>query len=76
MFYIVHRPECPWCDKAIDLIEAETDEDFSLVNIYENKLIWNLFRLAQLTTVPQIWYDDEYIGGYQELVNWLKEKEN
>ena len=26
-----------------------------------------LLRKAGLTTVPQIWYGDDYIGGYTEL---------
>ena len=28
-------------------------------------------RLPDVKTVPQIWIDDQYIGGYNELLEWL-----
>ena len=27
--------------------------------------------LPEVKTVPQIWIDDKYIGGYDELLEWL-----
>ena len=27
--------------------------------------------LPEVKTVPQIWIDDEHIGGYDELLEWL-----
>ena len=29
-------------------------------------------RLPNATTVPQIWIDDNHIGGYDELMEWIK----
>ena len=30
-----------------------------------------LKRLPNVKTVPQIWIDDEHIGGYTDLIDWL-----
>ena len=32
--------------------------------------------LPNVKTVPQIWIENEHIGGYDELMVWLKEQQN
>ena len=29
-------------------------------------------RFPDAKTVPQIWIDDKHIGGYDELMEWIK----
>ena len=33
-----------------------------------------LEKLPDVKTVPQIWIDDEHIGGYDDLMKWLENR--
>jgi glutaredoxin len=67
MFYVISRDDCPWCDKAVDYIENM--EETVKVSLYtEHHAILLLMKQAGLKTVPQIWKDSEYIGGYTDLI--------
>ena len=72
MITIYGRPNCSWCDKAKDLATSyqlkyeyrSTDSD-AILN--ELKL-----RLPNVKTVPQIWWYEKYIGGYEDFVTELQ----
>ena len=71
MYTMISKHNCPWCDKAVDHIENILGETVK-VSYYEDSLALKLLLIKSgLTTVPQIWKDKEYIGGYQELVKHL-----
>lgn len=73
MFYIYSKNNCPYCSWAKDLLIKEGFE-YREFNVQEDTTL-----LEQLTdklgfkpkTVPQIWEDDTYVGGYTELVKYL-----
>ena len=62
---------CGYCVEAIK--EFETREwEYTSHNIKHADNYDNLKeRLPDVKTVPQIWIDDEHIGGYDELLEWL-----
>jgi glutaredoxin len=64
-YYIISKDDCHWCDEAIKLLEGETVEVF---HFNQHPMLLKLMDHAKLRTVPQIWVNDHYIGGYQELV--------
>lgn len=66
-YYILSKDNCKWCEKAKEFLKEETVEVFS---IKDHPLLLKLMDNAKLTTVPQIWIDDTYIGGYQELLQY------
>ena len=66
MYYILTRPDCEYCDKAKDLL-IESGKAYSETNILADPIIIKLMIVAKLKTVPQIWYYNDYIGGYTEL---------
>jgi glutaredoxin len=73
MIKIYGKVNCSWCRDAKDLVER-----YSLPYEYIDvgytdgmKELKNL--LPDVKTVPQIWWHDKHIGGYQEFV---KEVEN
>jgi glutaredoxin-related protein len=39
----------------------------------EHPMIVKLMGKADLKTVPQIWHEGQYVGGYTELLEYLKE---
>lgn len=70
MYYMISKPDCPWCDKAKELFEQQ-GEDVVVYDYQEHPMIVKLMFAANLKTVPQIWYDNEHIDGYAELVEWF-----
>ena len=62
---------CGYCVEAITEFESR-DWKYTSHNIKHADNFNNLKSLLpEVKTVPQIWIDDEYIGGYDELLEWL-----
>ena len=62
---------CGYCVEAITEFESR-DWEYTSHNIKHEDNYNNLKELLpDVKTVPQIWIDDEYIGGYDELMEWL-----
>lgn len=79
---IVYGKEtCPYCVKAKQQLE-EAGIEYSYLDVVKDSAA--LYRmipevkahigLKTPVTVPQIWMDDEYIGGSDALEEWLKKK--
>jgi glutaredoxin len=66
MYYILTRNECDYCEKAKQLL-IENGKAYSQTGILADPIIIKLMIVAKLKTVPQIWCDNEHIGGYTEL---------
>lgn len=72
-FTIYSRPACPWCDKAADLI-AQRGFTYDWADYYDLVDTWDTVTLGSMpATVPQIFCEGEYIGGYESLQVFLKE---
>ena len=62
---------CGYCVAASEEFESRGWE-FITHNIKHEDNFKNLKELLpDVKTVPQIWINDEYIGGYDELLEWL-----
>lgn len=65
------EPKCPYCERAKTLldIKGENYEFFELGDDYSREDLRSKINLGpnDLLTVPQIWYGDEYVGGYDKL---------
>lgn len=70
---IYSKDNCPWCDKAKEFFESKniqyTEKKFG-VDFIKEQLIELMPEVPERLTVPQIWINDEYIGGYTDLVAW------
>ena len=67
------KPACGYCVKAKNLLQAKGIE-YEERNIAEGWKIQDLLEAApNAKTMPQIWLDDKYIGGYLELEDELKQ---
>lgn len=75
MFYLITKPDCIYCDKAKELL-TEKGIGFTAYLYTNHRMLTKLMFKAGLKTVPQIWYEGEYIGGYGDLVEWLAKQEN
>lgn len=68
--YTRNDPPCPYCDNAKRLIER-MGQEYEEISISDPGVI-DLFRKRGWKTVPQIFYNDHYIGGYTDLVQFFK----
>ena len=66
MYYVLTRNDCDYCEKAKQLL-IENGKAYSQTGILADPVIIKLMIVAKLKTVPQIWCDNEHIGGYTEL---------
>ena len=64
---------CGFCDAAKKEFEKR-GWDYSMhdINHEDNKKAL-LELVPNAKTVPQIWIDDEYIGGYYDLMTWIED---
>jgi glutaredoxin 3 len=68
------KPNCIWCDRAKDLLTRESIpyiEKVVGVGATKEQL---LEAVPAARSVPQIFIDGVYIGGFQELQEYLHKK--
>ena len=70
-FRVYTTDYCPYCTAAKRLLEryglAYQEVDVS----GDDDARLELARRSGRKTVPQIWYGDEHVGGYDDLVTWM-----
>lgn len=62
---------CGYCTAASKEFEERGWEYIGRNIKHEDNKQELLKRLPNVKTVPQIWIDDEHIGGYTDLIDWL-----
>jgi glutaredoxin len=72
MITIYGNDACVWCRKAKRLAE-----DYNLEHTWRNtddqEVLNDLkIRLPNVKTIPQIWWDDTHVGGYQDLATTIQ----
>jgi glutaredoxin len=71
---IYSKPNCSFCVKAKEFM-AGADIEYSEYTVGKD-ILWETVRTrakTDVTTVPQIWIDGQYVGGYTDLVKWYSE---
>lgn len=77
MYTIYSKPNCPFCDKAKNLLKMK-GEEFEFLTLGVDYSREDLIEKIQSSygviprTMPQILKGEEYIGGYTELEASLK----
>lgn len=75
-FYtVMSRANCQWCELALEVLH-ETGERPIVHYVDKDHSIRTLMLMAGLKTVPQVFSPEGYhIGGYEDLVEYLLEKQ-
>lgn len=60
------RKNCVWCDRAKELLVRNLIH-YDYVDIEEHSMTLELFKQNGWKTVPQIFIDDNHIGGFEDL---------
>lgn len=71
---IYTKPNCPYCVRAKALLEKNEIPYVEIDAVAEREAL--IERVTKDTgaaprTVPQIYINDEHVGGYDQLVPWL-----
>lgn len=76
-YTVFKTPQCIWCLRVLDLIEAKDPE--ATVQIRDLTKDDEALRRAQemsFKTVPQVYVDDRHIGGFDATQAYFEELEN
>lgn len=71
-FRIYTKPGCPYCDQAKELIRANDwtyDEE-----VHDTPDAIMQFKAAGYATFPQIFLNEERIGGFDDLTLWSNDQ--
>ena len=67
------RPTCIWCIRAKELLNSK-GIPFKNLDINDDELRKELkVKAPGIKTIPQIFKDGNRIGGYEDLVEYLKD---
>ncbi|MBC6429067.1 MAG: glutathione S-transferase N-terminal domain-containing protein [Cellvibrionales bacterium] len=75
-YTIYGRPDCPYCAKAIAMLQAG-NHDFDYIDIQEHGLSKQDIseRIKQpVHTLPQILHRQHYVGGSTDLAAYLRDR--
>ncbi len=74
-FTIYTKPDCSFCDKAKEALKAR-DYEYEEINCYMNAQaiieLRGLMAPDKPLTVPQVFRNGMYIGGWTQLQNYLE----
>lgn len=74
MYVVYSKEQCPQCTQAVTMLRAKGQE-FTVLKLGEDYTREELFEKCPVPvrSVPQIFKDDEYIGGVPELTRALNQ---
>ncbi len=72
MILVYTKDNCTYCDQAKALLKLR-ELEYKEINIKEDQALDYLLSLG-LKTVPQIWINDEHIGGFKQLEEYFWDK--
>jgi glutaredoxin-like protein len=67
---IISKPGCPFCAKAKQMLN-ERNMAFDEISVGKDAAMRSVRAITGKETVPQVFIDGEYIGGSEELQNYL-----
>ena len=73
MIKIYGTKTCSYCTRAKDLCTVN-NLPFIEINISENEEAKQMLFENNYKTVPQIWDDKHYVGGYTDLVQYVSKQ--
>lgn len=71
-YTIITTDDCKWCDKAVAQLTL-ADKKFVAFNIAHHPEIKHLWHTMGFKTIPQIFHGHTYVGGYEDLINYLND---
>ena len=63
---------CKYC-KWVKRLLAEHNVSYQEKNIYNDDETMKYFKAQEFSTTPQVFIDDEYVGGFERTLAYLKD---
>jgi len=71
---IYSKDYCPYCKAAKHLLRSQ-GIDYQEIDVqFDREKLAQMIALSKRRTVPQIFFGDEHIGGYDDLVHYYRTK--
>ncbi len=68
---VYHKDHCPYCKGAIKMLESHALV-FTAIEVTDDPLAFNeMVSLSRRRTVPQIFFGDTHIGGFDDLQRYV-----
>jgi glutaredoxin 3 len=72
MYTVYGNASCGWCRKAVKLLE-DYGRQYAYRDVDDLEILNELkTRLPTARTIPQVWWDDQHIGGYEDLATHMQ----
>jgi glutaredoxin len=79
---VYSKDDCVWCERAKNLlkekeipyVDLKYNIDYTKMELMERVETYKSTPAYPLT-VPQIFFEDKYIGTYEDLVNYLRKND-
>lgn len=73
MYTIYSTKTCPYCVAAKNLLDSLNEKYHEITIVSEDEVVELTEKLGyRPRTVPQIFDNDVYVGGYDKLQEWVK----
>jgi glutaredoxin len=72
MFYVVLSETCKFCDLLLDLFDGE-ELNYEPLFIEDYPYLRSIFKEQGYTTVPMVWHNEQYIGGFEDTEKYIQE---
>lgn len=69
---IYTKDYCPYCKAAKQILRAKGLEYTEIDVLQQPEKLQEMLDRSQRQTVPQIFFDDQHIGGYTDLVEYYR----
>lgn len=74
IIYTTSQFPCIWCIRAKKLLDHH-EHEYEERDIHKDDFYKSQFIELGFKTVPQIYYDGDYIGGYEKLRKYLDDRD-
>lgn len=73
VIYTTSAFECPWCVRVKELLKIY-GFDYYEKDIHKDGRYKEEFKAEGFRTVPQVYFEDHLIGGYETTKDWVRSK--
>ena len=72
---IYSKDYCPYCRAAKQILDAKGLSYIEIDVLKQPEKLTEMLERSQRRTVPQIFFNDEHIGGYTDLVDYYRNRQ-
>jgi glutaredoxin len=70
---VYSKPICPYCDRAKQMLESAGIE-YEEIMLTTSEEFEDIKKKTGHMTFPQVFIDDEFVGGSDDLEEWIEKK--